>query len=81
MAERIKERGTEFVQEMVEDEAANRDKLAKLAMDLAGRHGGDVSGPDALKLRSIIKMLRTDHPEPKQLEAKAVAADGKLEMY
>ena len=80
MAERIKERGTEFVQEMVEDEAANRDKLAKLAMELAGRHGGDVSGPDTLKLRSIIKMLRTDHPEPKQLEARAVAADGKLEM-
>ena len=76
----VKERGTEFVQEMVEDEAANRDKLAKLAMELAGRHGGDVSGPDTLKLRSIIKMLRTDHPEPKQLEARAVAADGKLEM-
>jgi hypothetical protein len=76
----VKERGTEFVKEMVEDEAANREKLAKLTMEVAGRHGGDVSAPDALKLRSIIKTLRTDHPEPKQLKAKAVAADGKLEM-
>jgi len=76
----VTERGANFVEEMRADETANRQRLARLTMELNGRHDGDVSGPDALKLRTIIKELRTSHPEPKQLQARAVAADGQLDM-
>jgi hypothetical protein len=75
----VKERGAKFVEEMEEDEAANRAVLAKLVMELTGKHG-DVNAPDALKVRAKIKELRTSHPEAKQLEARAVAADGELGM-
>jgi hypothetical protein len=76
----VKLRGAEFVEEMRQDEIANRKALAQLTMELTGRHGGNVNAPGALKLRSIIKDLRADHPEAKQLEAKVVASDGGLEM-
>jgi len=76
----VKLRGSQFVEEMRQDEFANRKALAQLTMRLTGRHGGDVNAPGALKLRSILKDLRTDHPEAKQLQAQAIAADGELEM-
>jgi antitoxin HicB len=75
----VRVRGAEFVEEMRQDEFANRKALAQLTMELTGRHGGDVDAPDALKLRSILKDLRTAHPEAAQLQAQAVAADGELE--
>jgi hypothetical protein len=76
----VRLRGAEFVEEMRQDEFANRKALAQLTIELTGRQGGDVNAPGALKLRSILKDLRTDHPEAKQLQALAIAADGELEM-
>jgi uncharacterized protein DUF5677 len=76
----VKLRGAEFVEEMRQDEFANRKALAQLTMELTGRQGGDLDAPDALKLRSILKDLRTEHSEAKQLKARAVAAGGELEM-
>jgi Family of unknown function (DUF5677) len=76
----VKLRGAEFVEEMRQDEFANRKALAQLTMELTGRHGADVNAPDALKLRSILKDLRAVHPEAEQLQAQAVAADGELEV-
>jgi Family of unknown function (DUF5677) len=76
----IKIRGAEFIAEMIKDETANRESLAKLCMELTGQRGGNVNSPDALKVRSIIKELRAQHPMAKQLEAKAVADEGGLGM-
>ena len=66
----VKLRGSEFVEEMRQDEVANRKALAQLTMELNGRHGGDVDAPDAIKLRSILKELRTDHPYAKKSRPK-----------
>jgi Family of unknown function (DUF5677)/Domain of unknown function (DUF4279) len=76
----VKLRGAELVEEMRQDEITNRKSLAQLSMKLAGSHGADVDAPDALKLRSILKELRTNNPAAKRLETQAVAADGGLEM-
>src|ERR1700730_11908464 len=51
----LRERGLEFVQDMLEDEAFNRKALGELTLKITSKHGGDVSGPDSLKLRNIIK--------------------------
>lgn len=76
----VKLRGAEFVEEMRQDEIANRKALVQLTLELTGRHGGDVSAPGALKLRSILKDLRADNPGAKQLQVQEIAADGQLEM-
>ena len=76
----VKLRGAKFVEEMREDEIANRKALAQLTMELTRRHGGDVNAPGALKIRSVLKDFRMHHPEAKLLEARAVAANGGLEM-
>src|SRR5438045_550622 len=43
----LKERGSEFVDEMLDDEAFNRKALGELTLELNRTQGGDVSGPAA----------------------------------
>jgi hypothetical protein len=77
----LKERGFEFVQDMREDEAFNRKALTELTLELNRRtQGGDVSGPAALKLRSLIKDQSQRFPNPKKLNARKTAIDGRGEM-
>jgi hypothetical protein len=76
----LKERGFEFVQDMREDEAFNRKALGELTLKMASTQGGDVTGPDALKLRGLIKDLAQEFPKPKKLNAAKTAADGAVEM-
>ena len=76
----LKERGLEFVQDMREDEAFNRNALTELTLKLNRTRGGDVSGPAALKLRNLIKHQRQQFPKPKKLSAGKIAAEGGVEM-
>ncbi len=43
--------------------------------------GGDATGPDALKLRNLIKDLGPQFPPPKKLDAKKTAAEGGVMAY
>ena len=78
--DRVRSRGLEFVQDMREDEAFNRNALAKLTLELTSAQGGDVSGPAALKLRNLMKDQSQRFPKPKKLDARTTAADGGAEM-
>jgi hypothetical protein len=71
----LKERGAAFVQDMREDEAFNRKALAETTLKLTAKHGADVDGPDALKLRSLVKELQQQFPKTKKLQAGKTAAD------
>jgi hypothetical protein len=76
----LRARGHAFVQEMREDEAFNRKALGRLTLEIEGKHGGDVDGPDALKLRTIIKSVGQEFsPKPNKLDAKKTAAQGDVE--
>jgi hypothetical protein len=55
----LRERGFEFVQDMVKDEVFSRKALAELSL----RFGEDVVGPAALELRTTIKDLGQQFPE------------------
>ena len=46
---------------------------------ITAKHGADTSGPDALKLRSIIKELGDQFPKTKKLRADKTAAEGTVE--
>ena len=76
----LKERGPEFVQDMRKDEAFNREALTQLTLELNSTQGGDVSGPAALKLRSLIKDQRQKFPQPKKLDTRKTAGEGGAEM-
>jgi hypothetical protein len=43
--------------------------------------GGDVTGPDALKIRNLVKDLGLQFPSPKKLNAKKTAAEGGIMAY
>jgi hypothetical protein len=76
----LKEREIEFVQDMLEDEAFNRKALGELTLKVSSKHSSDVGGPDALKLRNIIKDVGQKFPQPKKLNAGKTAAEGAVEM-
>jgi hypothetical protein len=76
----LKERGSDFVQEMLDDEAFNRKALAELTLQLNRTQGGDISGPAALKLRNLLRDQSQRFPKPKKLNARQTAAVGGVEM-
>jgi hypothetical protein len=76
----LRERGLDFVEDMRKDEAFNRKALGELTLKITGKHGGDVSGADALKLRNIINDLSQQFPHPKKLNAAKTAVEGGVEM-
>jgi hypothetical protein len=70
----LRERGLDFVKDMLEDEAFNRKALGELTVKITSNQGGDVSGIDALKLRNIINDLHQKFPQPKTINANKTAA-------
>jgi hypothetical protein len=75
----LRERGTEFVEEMIGDEQHNRRALAQLTLELTGKHGRDVTSPDALQLRDIVKSL-DQQPNRKKLHTAKIASEGVVEV-
>jgi hypothetical protein len=75
----LRERGSEFVKDMIEDEAFNRKALAELTLKMSGKYGADASGPDALQFRGIIRDIAQQFPKTKKLRADATAAEGAVE--
>jgi hypothetical protein len=75
----LRERGVDFVEDMRKDEAFNRKALSELTLKITRKHGGDVSGDDALKIRNIINDLSQKFPRPKKLNAGKTATKGRVE--
>jgi hypothetical protein len=51
----LHDRGSEFVQEMLDDEAANRQALGELTLKVSRQLGSDVNDETGLQLRGLIK--------------------------
>jgi hypothetical protein len=75
----LRERGSDFVRDMLNDEAFNRQSLGELTLRLSKKHGADINSPDSITLRSIIKDIRKKFPAPKKLNANTTAAEGVVE--
>jgi hypothetical protein len=76
----LRERGLDFVQDMLKDEAFNRQSLGELTLRLSAKHGADMSSPGSLTLRSIIKEIGKKILEMRKLNASKIAAEGAVEM-
>lgn len=75
----LRERGSEFVKDILSDDRYKQKVLAQLTMKLTGKHGGDVNSQGAMTLRNIIKRL-SQNPDDKPLHADAIAAAGVVEL-
>jgi hypothetical protein len=73
----LRERGSDFVKDMRSDEAANRQALGELSLKWSTPHTKE--GATGQIIRTQIKRLRAEFPEPKKLSAKKTAAEGVLE--
>ena len=66
--------------EMLADEAFNRKALGQLTLHMGAKHGGDKTGTDALKLRSLVSEIGKQFPSMKKLNAKKTARAGPAEL-
>jgi hypothetical protein len=66
---------------MLKDERFHQAALSELALMINSTQGGDVTGPDALKIRNLVKDLGPQFPPPKKLDAKKMAAEGGAMAY
>ncbi|MBN9507558.1 MAG: hypothetical protein J0I21_00425 [Alphaproteobacteria bacterium] len=76
----LRERGAAFVQDMLEDEAFNRQALGQLTLQMSADHGADVNGADALKLRSLITEIGKQFPRKKKLHVNKAAGAGVVDL-
>jgi hypothetical protein len=75
----LKERGSAFAQDMIEDEVFSRRSLAETTLRITGKHGGNTDGADALELRDIARGLTKQFPKPSKLQA-GKTAEGPVEL-
>src|SRR5439155_11533299 len=69
----LRERGSDFVKEMLDDEAANRQALGELTLRISRNLGGDVNDENGLTLRGLIKSTSERFPGSKKLHVNKVA--------
>jgi transcriptional regulator with XRE-family HTH domain len=78
----LRERGHEFVQDMINDERHNRKVLGELALRIASKYGADLGDADGLKLRGFMNELAKRSPKAKKMNVSKIAAEGVVEpMY
>jgi hypothetical protein len=75
----LRERGPAFVKDMMHDEAFNRKVLVELTLKISRKHGSEMSEPESLQLRDIVKKLAKQFPNTKKLRASKTAAVGAVE--
>ncbi|MDZ5448262.1 DUF5677 domain-containing protein [Labrys sedimenti] len=76
----LRQRGAEFVKDMLNDEAFNREALAKLTLYMTAKHGGDVNDTNAVVLRNSVNEITKRFPGKKKIEAKKTAEAGVLRL-
>jgi hypothetical protein len=76
----LRERGAEFVQDMLKDEAFNRKSLGEATLRISKKQGADITSPDSLTLRNLIKDSEKAFPGAKKINASKTAAESVVEM-
>jgi hypothetical protein len=76
----LRERGDEFVQEMLDDDAANKQALAELTLRISRGLGGDVNDAESLRLRELIKASAERFPGNRKLQVSKVARSTVIEI-
>ena len=69
----LRERGADFVKDMLKDEAFNRQAIGTLALELSKKSRGDVDDEAALMLRELIRSTNKEFPGSKKLSANNIA--------
>lgn len=75
----LRERGLEFVKEMLKDDAANRKAVSEFALKGSSHYGGDADDHNAQRLREHLRELAARFPKTKKLRADKISEHGGLE--
>lgn len=76
----LNERGSEFVADMLNDEAANRKAVGQITLKLTSRAGADSDADDAKLLRDLIRQSEMRFPEGKKLHVDKTARGTAVEL-
>jgi hypothetical protein len=76
----LRDRGLDFVQEMLNDETANRKALGELTFELTNRAGATINEDVAQQIRTALRNLSDRFPNRKKLNVNKTAAQGPVEL-
>ncbi|RXH36638.1 hypothetical protein XH99_06635 [Bradyrhizobium nanningense] len=76
----LKERGSEFVKDMLNDEAASRKAVGQITLKLISRAGADASAEDAKLLRDLMRQSEMRFPEGRKLHVDKKALGTAVEL-
>jgi uncharacterized protein DUF5677 len=76
----LNERGSEFVTDMLNDDAASRKTLGQVKLKLSSRAGADSDAEDAKILRDLIRQSESKFPDSKKLRVDKTALRGAVEL-
>lgn len=76
----LRERGADFIQDMVNDETANKRALGELTLKLTSKAGAKIDDEIAMKLRGHLRYLDKQFPNSKKLHVNEAAAQGVVEL-
>jgi hypothetical protein len=76
----LHERGSEFVGDMLKDDAASRKTLGEVTLRLSRRASADVEDEDAKLLRDLIRQSHSRFPDSKKLHVDKTAFGSSVEL-
>jgi hypothetical protein len=76
----LNERGSEFVADMLNDDAASRKTIGQVTLKLSSRAGADNGDEDAKVLRDLIRQSEGRFPDSKKLHVDKTALGGAVEL-
>ncbi len=76
----LNERGSEFVADMLNDDAASRKAIGQVTLKLSSRAGADNDAEDAKILRDLIRESESRFPDNKKLHVDKTAMGGAVEL-
>jgi hypothetical protein len=79
-ASALNDRGSEFVTDMLNDDAASRKAIGQVTLKLSSRAGANNSDADAKILRDLIRKSESRFPDSKKLHVDKTALGGAVEL-
>jgi hypothetical protein len=76
----LNERGSEFVADMLNDDAASRKAIGQITLKLSGRTGANNDDDDARTLRDLIRQSESRFPDSKKLHVDKTALGSAVEL-
>ena len=76
----LRERGTEFVKAMIDDDAFNKQQIAEMTLKISRRHGANPDDETGQTLRRLARQSAERYPQAKKLAASKIAENSVIHL-